>query len=100
MSSETNHNGHAITSPTLKSSYKIASIPGDGIGIEVISAGVEVLKALTKKFDSFELDFTDFDWGTERYLKTGRYTPEDYLEVLKGFDAILFVISFLIVYLL
>ncbi|KAE9399891.1 putative Tartarate dehydrogenase [Gymnopus androsaceus JB14] len=90
MSSTNQTNGHAITSPTLKSAYKIASIPGDGIGTEVISAGVEVLKALTKKFDSFELEFTDFDWGTERYLKTGRYTPEDYLSILKGSDAIFF----------
>ena len=66
--SSTNHstNGDALTSSTLKSTYKIASIPGDGIGPEVISAGVEVLKALTKKFNSFELDFTDFDWGTEK----------------------------------
>ncbi|KAJ3984863.1 putative tartrate dehydrogenase [Lentinula detonsa] len=83
-------NGHAIIPPTFKSSYKIASIPGDGIGPEVVSATIEVLKVLTKKLDTFELDITDFDWGTDRYLKTGRYTPEDYLEVLKGFDAILF----------
>ncbi|KIK61603.1 hypothetical protein GYMLUDRAFT_567760 [Collybiopsis luxurians FD-317 M1] len=83
-------NGHAIAPPVLKASYKIASIPGDGIGPEVISAGVEVLKALTKKLESFDLEFTEFDWSTERYLKTGRYTPEDYLQVLKGFDAIFF----------
>ncbi|KAF9078201.1 hypothetical protein BDP27DRAFT_1379286 [Rhodocollybia butyracea] len=86
-------NGNAISAPTLKSTYKIASIPGDGIGPEVISAGVEVLTALTKckKFEGqFELDFTHLDWGTDRYLKTGKYTPEDYLQQLKEYDAILF----------
>ncbi|KAF5352879.1 hypothetical protein D9757_012101 [Collybiopsis confluens] len=91
-------NGHSgvrpktqpIVPPELKASYKIASIPGDGIGPEVISAGVAVLKALTKKLNTFELDFTELDWSTERYLRTGRYTPEDYLDVLKGFDAIFF----------
>ena len=88
-SNPTQTNGHAIAPPVLKASYKIASIPGDGIGPEVISAGIEVLKELTKKLESFELEFTEFDWGTERYLKTGRYTPEDYLQVLKEFDAIL-----------
>ncbi|KAJ3745448.1 putative tartrate dehydrogenase [Lentinula detonsa] len=89
MSSANNIVSNAAA-PTFKSSYKIASIPGDGIGPEVVSATIEVLKVLTKKLDTFELEITDFDWGTDRYLKTGRYTPEDYLEVLKGFDAILF----------
>lgn len=89
----TTTNRHRINSPisppTPKSSYKIASIPGDGIGPEVIAAAVEILKALTKKLSKFKLEFTEFDWGTERFLKTGSYTPEDYLEVLREFDAIL-----------
>jgi tartrate dehydrogenase/decarboxylase / D-malate dehydrogenase len=70
-------------------SYRIASIPGDGIGKEVIAAGVEVLQALAK-LESFQLDFEHFDWSSERYLKTGAYIPEGGLEKLKAFDAIFF----------
>ncbi len=70
-------------------SYRIASIPGDGIGKEVIAAGVEVLQALAK-LESFQLDFEHFDWSSERFLKTGAYIPEGGLEKLKTFDAIFF----------
>jgi tartrate dehydrogenase/decarboxylase/D-malate dehydrogenase len=70
--------------------YKIASIPGDGIGIEVIAEGEKVLKALAQKDGSFSLAFTPFDWGSERFLKTGAYMPEKPLETLKKFDAIFF----------
>jgi tartrate dehydrogenase/decarboxylase/D-malate dehydrogenase len=70
-------------------SYRIASIPGDGIGKEVIAAGVEVLNALAQK-ESFRLAFEDFDWGSERFLETGAYIPEGGLEQLKTFDAIFF----------
>jgi tartrate dehydrogenase/decarboxylase / D-malate dehydrogenase len=68
-------------------SYKIASIPGDGIGNEVIPAGIQVLKELT---DGFGLEFQHFDWSSKRYLDTGRYIPEGGLEKLKAFDAIFF----------
>jgi tartrate dehydrogenase/decarboxylase / D-malate dehydrogenase len=70
-------------------SYRIASIPGDGIGNEVIPAGMDVLAALAAK-EGFDLKFEAFDWGSERYKKTGRYIPEGGLAKLKGFDAILF----------
>jgi tartrate dehydrogenase/decarboxylase/D-malate dehydrogenase len=70
-------------------SYRIASIPGDGIGKEVIAAGVEVLQALAK-LESFQLEFEHFDWSSERFLKTGAYIPEGGLEKLKAFDAIFF----------
>lgn len=72
------------------SNYKIAAIPGDGIGVEVIAAGVEVLKALAVKRGTFGLDFEHFDWGSERYLREGQYIPEGGLEALKSFDAIFF----------
>ncbi|MFG0633108.1 tartrate dehydrogenase [Pseudomonas sp. xss_2] len=72
------------------SKYKIAAIPGDGIGVEVIAAGVEVLKALAAKRGTFGLDFEHFDWGSERYLREGQYIPEGGLEALKSFDAIFF----------
>jgi tartrate dehydrogenase/decarboxylase/D-malate dehydrogenase len=68
-------------------SYRIACIPGDGIGNEVIPAGIEVL---TKLQDGFSLDFRHFDWSSERYKKTGAYIPEGGLDELKKFDAIFF----------
>ncbi|WP_079226878.1 tartrate dehydrogenase [Pseudomonas putida] len=70
--------------------YKIAAIPGDGIGVEVIAAGVEVLQALAARRGTFTMDFEHFDWGSERYLREGQYIPEDGLESLKAFDAIFF----------
>jgi tartrate dehydrogenase/decarboxylase/D-malate dehydrogenase len=68
-------------------SYRIAAIPGDGIGNEVIPAGIEVLQKLQ---DGFRLEFEHFDWSSARYKKTGAYIPEDGLEQLKKFDAIFF----------
>jgi tartrate dehydrogenase/decarboxylase/D-malate dehydrogenase len=70
-------------------SYRIASVPGDGIGIEVIAAGVEVLNALAEK-EGFRLEFEHFDWSSKRYLEKGAYIPEGGLEKLKSFDAIFF----------
>lgn len=69
--------------------YRIASIPGDGIGTEVIEAGLEVLAAAAERA-GFALDVTRFDWGTERYLATGAMMPADGLEQLQPFDAIYF----------
>ena len=70
--------------------YRIAAIPGDGIGPEVIAAGLRVLDALTKRIGRFELDITEFDWGSDRYKRTGALMPEDGVEQLRSFDAILF----------
>ncbi len=69
--------------------YRIAAIPGDGIGNEVIPAGLEVLDALASK-EGFELKTSSFDWSSARYLKTGAYIPEGGLDALKAFDAIFF----------
>ena len=69
--------------------YRIAAIPGDGIGNEVIPAGLDVLQALAPK-EGFELRFESFDWSSERYKKKGAYIPDGGLEALKKFDAILF----------
>ena len=68
-------------------SYRIASIPGDGIGNEVIPAGVEVLQKLAV---DFRLEFKDFNWSSKRYVETGSYIPEGGLAELKKFDAIFF----------
>ena len=67
--------------------YRIASIPGDGIGNEVIPAGIEVLNRVA---DGFALEFRHFDWSSKRYVETGRYIPEGGLEELRKFDAIFF----------
>lgn len=80
-------------SPSLTSTiptYKIASIPADGIGPEVISAGITVLTKLSETLQTFRLDFTNFDWSSDVYKKTGKYMPDDALDTLKKFDAILF----------
>jgi len=69
--------------------YRIASIPGDGIGNEVIPAGVEVVGKLAA-LENFHCSFEHFDWSSKRYLETGRYIPEGGLEKLKTFDAIFF----------
>jgi tartrate dehydrogenase/decarboxylase/D-malate dehydrogenase len=70
--------------------YKIAAIPADGIGQEVIGAGLEVLSALAEREGSFSFDVELFDWGTDRYKSTGLLMPEDGAEQLKQFDAIFF----------
>jgi tartrate dehydrogenase/decarboxylase/D-malate dehydrogenase len=69
--------------------YRIAAIPGDGIGNEVIPAGIDVLRALASK-ESFQLDVQSFDWSSKRYKDKGAYIPEGGLEQLKKFDAIFF----------
>ena len=61
--------------------YRIASIPGDGIGNEVTPAGMEVLYRVA---DGFALEFRHFDWSSKRYVETGRYIPEGGLEKLRG----------------
>ena len=67
--------------------YRIAVIPGDGTGPEVVNEGLKVLEAASKKFD-FQYGTKSFDWGGKRYLKTGETIPEGGLEELKKFDAI------------
>ena len=68
--------------------YKIAVMPGDGTGPEVTVEAVKVLKAAADKFD-FKVDLTEFDFGGERYMKTGETLPDSAVEELRGFDSIL-----------
>jgi len=68
--------------------YRIAAIPGDGIGTEVIAAGLEVLQAAAR--GDFKLKTEHFPWSSDYYLKHGHYIPEGGLERLKTFDAIFF----------
>ena len=67
---------------------EIAVIGGDGIGPEVVRAGMRVLEAAARGDDSLGLGFTEFPWGCEYYLEHGRMMPEDGLETLASFDAI------------
>ena len=71
-------------------SYRIAAIPADGIGPEVIAAGLEALDALASRDGGFELKIDHYDWGSERYRRTGALMPADGLDQLRGADAIYF----------
>jgi tartrate dehydrogenase/decarboxylase/D-malate dehydrogenase len=71
-------------------SHKIAVIGGDGIGTEVVEAGVQVLEALAGVEPGLGFDFKRFDWGSDYYRRNGRMMPEDGLEQIEGFDAIYF----------
>jgi len=68
-------------------SYKIALYPGDGIGIDVTQEAVKALQAAQDKF-GFNLETTEFDWGHRYWKKIGEVAPDNFLETLKGFDAI------------
>ena len=70
--------------------YSVAAIPGDGIGPEVIAAGLEVLRALEQKVGGFRLRVESFPWGSAYYKKHGLMMPEDGLAELRRFDAIYF----------
>jgi tartrate dehydrogenase/decarboxylase/D-malate dehydrogenase len=70
--------------------YRIALIPGDGIGKEVIPAGQRVLQALASTQDSFQFDFESFPWGGDYYRQHGVMMPVDGLNALRNKDAILF----------
>ena len=71
----------------MANNYKIAVIPGDGTGPEVIKEGVKVLEAAASRF-GFGLDMTWYDYGGDRYLKTGEVLPEGAAEDLKQYKAI------------
>ena len=71
--------------------FRIAAIPADGVGREVVAAGREVLDALAAgSGGAFAFDWQEFGWGCEYYARTGRMMAEDGLAVLKDFDAIYF----------
>ncbi len=70
--------------------YRIAAIPGDGIGTEVVSAGIEVLEALAKRDGTFSIAVDHFDWGGDYYKRHGRMMPENGRDLIRNHDAILF----------
>lgn len=69
------------------SSYRIAALPGDGTGPEVLAEGMKVIRAAAEKF-GFSVSFDPFLWGGEHYLKTGEVLPPDAIETLKRYDAV------------
>ena len=70
--------------------YRIATIPGDGIGKEVVPEGQKVLEAIAQLDKNLKFEFQDFDWGGDYYRKHGVMMPEDGLNALRDKDAILF----------
>lgn len=68
--------------------YHVAVIPGDGIGRDVTDEAIKVLNAVAQKDGTFRFAFTEFQWGCEYYLKTGKMMDDDGMDVLKRFDAI------------
>jgi tartrate dehydrogenase/decarboxylase / D-malate dehydrogenase len=69
--------------------HRIAVIPGDGIGKEVVPEGLRVLEKVASKF-GIGLEFAHFDWSCDYYAKTGRMMPDDWFETLSSFEAIFY----------
>jgi tartrate dehydrogenase/decarboxylase/D-malate dehydrogenase len=69
------------------STYKIAAVPGDGIGVDVSIEARKVLDRAAELY-GFSLEWTEFDWSCERYTKTGKMMPDDGIERLSAFDQI------------
>ena len=70
--------------------YRIATIPGDGIGKEVIPAGEEAIKALASASRTYKFEFENFEWGGDYYRKHNEMMPANGLDALRHKDAILF----------
>jgi tartrate dehydrogenase/decarboxylase/D-malate dehydrogenase len=68
---------------------RIALYPGDGIGREVIDQAVRILQATQHRLGGFELQMTELPWGSDYYFGHGSVTPDDYLDQLRAYDAIL-----------
>ena len=67
--------------------YRIAMIPGDGVGTEVTTEAEKILKTTADRF-TFGVATEWFDWGCDSYLKNGVMMPDEALEILKAYDAI------------
>lgn len=70
--------------------YTIAAIPADGIGVEVIAAGIEALDVLAEKAGTFLFRFDRFDWGSDHYKSHGVMMPADGRDQIRNHDAIFF----------
>jgi len=72
-----------------QNTYRIAVIPGDGIGPEIVPAGIRILDAAAEQF-GFGLEYEEFPYGAGYYKETGEFMPEDALDILTEFDALYF----------
>lgn len=70
--------------------FRIASIPGDGIGVDVTEAGMQVLDKLADTVGTFHFEYTHFDWSSKKFKERGWYMPPDGMEQLKKHDGIYF----------
>jgi tartrate dehydrogenase/decarboxylase/D-malate dehydrogenase len=70
--------------------YRIAAIPGDGVGKEVLPEGLKAIQAAASRVGTFRLSVETFPWGCEHYLETDEVMAPDGIDILKGFDAIYF----------
>jgi 3-isopropylmalate dehydrogenase len=77
---------YSIQEDLMAKSYNIAIIPGDGTGPEVVAEGLKVLNAASARF-GFRLDLVHFDFGAERYLKTGEILPDSAINDFRKFDS-------------
>lgn len=68
--------------------YRIAVIPGDGIGKEVVPAAMAVLDKAAQVDGSFQFEWATFPWSCNYYLEAGKMMPDDGIEILKGYDQI------------
>lgn len=69
---------------------RIAVIPGDGVGPEVVAQTEKILDEISRRDSRLALEFDHFDWGTDKYLASGEMMPTDALDILRGYDTILF----------
>ncbi len=74
----------------MTSPHRIAAIPADGVGTEVVEAGKRVLSALQERSQTFSIEWLDLDWGSAYYERHGRMMPEDGVDQLRDVDAIYF----------
>jgi tartrate dehydrogenase/decarboxylase/D-malate dehydrogenase len=72
----------------MANAYRIALYPGDGIGPEVVESTRAVLDAVERRIGGFHLQYQRFDWGIAYYDRHGQVAPDDFLDTLRGFDAI------------
>ena len=74
----------------MSHTYKIAAIPGDGIGVDITDAAKQFLNKVAESNGSFKFEWETFDWSSKAYKERGWYMPPDYVDQLKRSDAIYF----------
>lgn len=79
-----------IAKNSVKPIFRIASIPGDGIGTEITDAAIQVLNKLAETSGAFHFEFETFDWCSRLYQQRGYYAPPNGFGDLKQYDAIYF----------